>query len=250
MTTIYHTLLTPEWKIRVENQELYFKRIIVALIKQYGNEDGSISIPSNIFEEVKDEEGIRTIDHFDFEKDCKQIQITKDWKVGIDDSGDFTEVDAKSFSTPKEKTKLFFVKTLDIVSKYSIFLKSYAQEKSAYYYDKFKKWLLGSNTFTIGFVLCFTHIIFIEPTRETYVLLSIIALVSIAKHIYDVESFRYDCIKKKFDHGFYVHNDRLEQFNIKSKIKTLKTACLILSVMYWRSVINLLFLFLSKEEFE
>ena len=159
---------------------------------------------------------------------------------------EFKKKSQVALSIAKEKTKLFFAKTLDIVSKYSISLKSYAQEKSAYYYDKFKKWLLGSNTFTIGFVLCFTHIIFIEPTRETYMLLSIIALVSIAKPIYAVESFRYDCIKKKFDHWFYVHNDRLEQFNIKSKVKTLKTACLILSVMYWSSVINLLFLFLSK----
>ncbi len=159
---------------------------------------------------------------------------------------EFKKKSQVALSIAKEKTKLFFAKTLDIVSKYSIFLKSYVWEKTAHYYDKFNKWLLGSNTFTIGFVFCFTHIIFLEPTRETYMLLSIIALVSIAKHIYDVESFRYYCIKKKFDDSFYVHNNNLERFNIKSKIKTLETSCLILSFMYWSSVIDLLFLFLSK----
>lgn len=159
---------------------------------------------------------------------------------------EFKQKSQVALSIAKEKTKLFFAKTLDIVSKYSIFLKSYVWEKTAHYYDKFNKWLLGSNTFTIGFVLCFTHIIFLKPTKEIYMLLSIIALVSIAKHIYNVEIFRYDCIKKKFDDSFYVHNDKLEQFNIKSKIKTLEYAYLILSVMYWRSTSSVLFSFLSK----
>ena len=82
---------TTKSTIRKEFQDTYFKRLIVAIIREYGEENDTLIIPYDIIESVQDSEGIEISDYDDetgfYKLECKEVKITNNWKIGEDDSG-------------------------------------------------------------------------------------------------------------------------------------------------------------------